>query len=90
VAAVRIEGISFELDDAAKFAKRLSWASYGASKAGLSPAHALATEIDHYVKAGGGDVEVPDEAQPIACSILDEWYGTAPESARQLRRLLCG
>jgi hypothetical protein len=91
VATITIGGVEFELDDAADFANRLQLASAGTSRAGLSPAHALAIEIDQAVNAGGGgggDVEIPDEARPIAFAVLDEWYGTAPESARQLRRLL--
>jgi hypothetical protein len=88
VGAISIEGIPFELADAAKFGKRLDRASYGASKAGLSPAQALAIEIDEAVDASGGAVAIREEAREIAFAVLDEWYPTAPESARQLRRLL--
>jgi hypothetical protein len=88
VATVDIEGVPFELDDATRFAKRLHLASYGASKAGLSPAHALAIEIEEAVDASGGAVAVREEAREIAFAVLDEWYPTAPESARRLRLVL--
>jgi hypothetical protein len=88
VATVRIKGVEFELDDAARFGKRLDLASYGASKAGLSPAHALAIEIDEAVAGGGGAVAIREEAREIAFAVLDEWYPTAPESARRLRQVL--
>jgi hypothetical protein len=88
VATILIEGVPVELGDAAEFAKRLQRASAGTSQAGLSPAHALAIEIDQAVTAGGGGVAIRDEARAIAFGVLGEWYGTAPESARQLRRLL--
>jgi hypothetical protein len=88
VATITIGGVAFELDDAADRAKRLQRASAGASQAGLSPARALAIEIDQAVEASSGDVPIRDEVRDIAFGVLDEWYGTAPESARQLRRLL--
>jgi hypothetical protein len=88
VATVDIEGVPFELDDAARFGKRLDRASYGTSKAGLSPAHALAIEIEEAVDASGGAVAIREEAREIAFAVLDEWYPTAPESARKLRRAL--
>jgi hypothetical protein len=88
VAAVRIQGVPFELEDAAEFAKRLQRASAGASQAGLSPAHPIAIEIDQAVTARTGDVEVREEAREIVFGVLDGWYGTSPASARQLRRLI--
>ena len=88
MATVRIQGVPFELDDAGEFAKRLKRASYGASKAGLSPAQALAIEIDEAVNAGGGEVPISDDAGPIAGRLLDEWGRIAPDSAKQLRYLL--
>jgi hypothetical protein len=88
VAAVRIQGVPFELADAAEFANRVQRASAGASQAGLSSAHAIAIEIDQAVTARTGDVEVRREAREIVFGVLDDWYGTAPESARQLRRLI--
>lgn len=88
MATVRIEGVEFELDDAARFARRLERASYGASKAGLSPAHALAIEIEEAVDVSGGAVAIREEAREIAFAVLDEWYPTAPESARRLRLVL--
>jgi hypothetical protein len=89
VATAHIEGVPFELDDAADFAKRLDRASGGSARAGLSPAHALAIEIEDAVNAGGGEVSIRDEAREIACRLLDEWYGSGPQSARDLRRLIC-
>jgi hypothetical protein len=88
VATVDTEGVPFELDDAARFGKRLDRASYGTSKAGLSPARALAIEIEEAVDASGGAVAIREEAREIAFAVLDEWYPTAPESARRLRRFL--
>jgi hypothetical protein len=88
VETISIVGVPFELDDAAEFAKRLQRASAGASQAGLSPAGALAIEIDDAANTRRNVEEIRDEARPIAFRVLDEWYGTAPDSARQLRRLL--
>lgn len=88
MATISIAGVPFEIDDAADFASRLQRGSRGASQAGLSPAHALAIDIDEAVGAGSGGVEVRDEARPIAFAVLQEWYPTAPESAKKLRRVL--
>ena len=33
-------------------------------------------------------VAIREEAREIAFAVLDEWYPTAPESARRLRRVL--
>jgi len=88
VATISIAGVPFELDDATEFARRLQLASVGTAKAGLSPAHALAVEIDARVESRRDVEEIRDEARPIVFAVLQEWYPTAPESAKQLRLLL--
>jgi hypothetical protein len=45
---VRIEGVPFELEDAAEFARRAKASSAGASKPGLSARTALAIQIEQH------------------------------------------
>lgn len=87
MAQIHINGVPFEREDATELARRLQRASAGASRAGLSPAHALAVEIDGFLEAGR-DVQIAKEARAITFAVLTEWYPTAPESAKRVRRLL--
>jgi hypothetical protein len=86
VATVRIEGIAFELDDAAELARRARRYSTGASLPGLTPGSALAVQVETRVATGGGDVTLNDEEKLAAFAVVDEWRQSeaAPAAVRQL------
>jgi hypothetical protein len=83
VGVVRVEGVPFELDDAAEFARRAKASSAGASKAGLSARAALAIQIEECVSRGGGDAKLEEQERVEALGVIEEWlqYEAAPKAA---------
>ena len=91
MATVRVEGVLFQLDEASEFARRAMLYSRGTAEAGLSPAHALAVQLETAVDEGGGLVPpLNDEEKVAALAVVDEWCQSrdAPAAARNLRRVL--
>jgi hypothetical protein len=73
VATVRVEGVAFELADAAEFAERARQQSAGASRPGLSSWTTLAVQLEQRVADGGGDVTLTDGEKRATSAVLGEW-----------------
>ncbi len=90
VPTVRIDGVPFELDDAAKFAQRAKRYSGLTTTPGISPGGALAVQIERSVEQGGGDVTLTDHEKVAASAVLGEWRQSQdhPAAVDVLYRLL--